>query len=213
AADAAGADPVSAGAARIGRVLAGDSCGGSPLPLGTGAVRCGRRAGRRDDRRAGGRGALEPRRGGSRSRRLAPERGPCRYVPERPAPLRRDGPCVPGVLYRPEPCEDHDPVRPRRLRRRGRRGRLAGPLLNVDALTTPVETVDLDAVERNMRRMQDYCDQPELDFRPHIKTHKLPPVAHMQVKAGAVGITCQKLGEAEVMAAAGLDDILITFPL
>jgi D-serine deaminase-like pyridoxal phosphate-dependent protein len=85
--------------------------------------------------------------------------------------------------------------------------------MDVDALDTPVATVDLDAVERNIRRMQDYCDQHELDFRPHIKTHKLPAVAHMQVKAGAVGITCQKLGEAEVMAAAGLDDILITFPL
>jgi D-serine deaminase-like pyridoxal phosphate-dependent protein len=81
------------------------------------------------------------------------------------------------------------------------------------SLDTPVATVDLDAVERNVARMQAYCDEHRLDFRPHIKTHKLPAIAHMQVRAGAVGISCQKLGEAEVMEAAGLRDILITFPL
>src|SRR5262245_31145469 len=85
--------------------------------------------------------------------------------------------------------------------------------MNLAELDTPVATVDLDAVERNIARMQSYCDEHGLSFRPHIKTHKLPAIAHMQVRAGAVGITCQKLGEAEVMAAAGLDDILITFPL
>ena len=61
--------------------------------------------------------------------------------------------------------------------------------------------------------MQGYCDEHGLAFRPHIKTHKLPAIAHMQVRAGAVGITCQKLGEAEVMEAAGLRDILLSFPL
>jgi D-serine deaminase-like pyridoxal phosphate-dependent protein len=81
------------------------------------------------------------------------------------------------------------------------------------SLDTPVATVDLDAVERNIARMQGYCDRHGLAFRPHIKTHKLPAIAHMQLRAGAVGITCQKLGEAEVMEAAGIRDILITFPL
>ena len=85
--------------------------------------------------------------------------------------------------------------------------------MDVAALDTPVATVDLDAVERNIARMQGYCDEHGLAFRPHIKTHKLPAIAHMQVRAGAVGITCQKLGEAEVMVAAGLRDILLTFPL
>jgi len=85
--------------------------------------------------------------------------------------------------------------------------------VNVSALDTPVATVDLDAVERNIARMQGYCDEHGLAFRPHIKTHKLPAIAHMQLRAGAVGITCQKLGEAEVMEAAGLRDILLTFPL
>jgi D-serine deaminase-like pyridoxal phosphate-dependent protein len=80
-------------------------------------------------------------------------------------------------------------------------------------LDTPVATVDLDAVERNIARMQAYCDAHGLALRPHVKTHKLPELARRQVQAGAVGITCQKLGEAEVMAAAGLDDILLSFPL
>ncbi len=80
-------------------------------------------------------------------------------------------------------------------------------------LDTPVATVDLDAVERNVARMQAYCDEHGLALRPHVKTHKLPELAHVQMRAGAVGITCQKLGEAEVMAAAGLDDILLSFPL
>src|SRR3954447_10374017 len=85
--------------------------------------------------------------------------------------------------------------------------------MQVTELDTPVATVDLDAVERNVARMQGYCDEHGLAFRPHIKTHKLPAIAHLQVRAGAVGITCQKLGEAEVMEAAGLGDILLTFPL
>jgi D-serine deaminase-like pyridoxal phosphate-dependent protein len=84
---------------------------------------------------------------------------------------------------------------------------------DVASLDTPVATVDLDAVERNIARMQGYCDEHGLAFRPHIKTHKLPAIAHMQLRAGAVGITCQKLGEAEVMEASGLSDILLTFPL
>jgi D-serine deaminase-like pyridoxal phosphate-dependent protein len=50
-------------------------------------------------------------------------------------------------------------------------------------------------------------------LRPHTKTHKSPEIAHMQVAAGAAGITCAKLGEAEVMADAGLDDLLIAYPL
>jgi D-serine deaminase-like pyridoxal phosphate-dependent protein len=85
--------------------------------------------------------------------------------------------------------------------------------MRVTELDTPVATVDLDAVERNIVRMQGYCDEHGLAFRPHIKTHKLPAIAHMQVRAGAVGITCQKLGEAEVMLAAGIGDILLSFPL
>src|SRR3954452_15486363 len=85
--------------------------------------------------------------------------------------------------------------------------------MRVDELETPVLVADLDAVERNIAGMQAYCDEHGLALRPHIKTHKLPELARRQVDAGACGITCQKLGEAEVMADAGLDDILISFPL
>jgi D-serine deaminase-like pyridoxal phosphate-dependent protein len=85
--------------------------------------------------------------------------------------------------------------------------------MRIEDLDTPVPVIDLDRDERNLRKMQAYCDQHGLRLRPHIKTHKLPHMAHWQVALGACGITCQKLGEAEVMAAAGLDDILISYPL
>ena len=61
------------------------------------------------------------------------------------------------------------------------------------------------------RRAQAYADAHGLRLRPHIKTHKIPELARRQVELGAIGITCQKLGEAEVMADAGIDDILLTF--
>ena len=85
--------------------------------------------------------------------------------------------------------------------------------MQVDDLETPVPVIDADRVERNLRAMQDYCDRHGLKLRPHIKTHKLPHLARRQMELGAVGITCQKLGEAEVMADAGIDDILISYPL
>ena len=85
--------------------------------------------------------------------------------------------------------------------------------MDLSELETPVLTADLDAVERNIAGMQAYCDKHGLALRPHIKTHKLPELARLQLDAGACGITCQKLGEAEVMADAGIDNILISFPL
>jgi len=85
--------------------------------------------------------------------------------------------------------------------------------LRIDELDTPVPVVDLDIVEHNLAKMQSYCDSHGLALRPHIKTHKIPAFAHRQVELGAKGITCQKLGEAEVMIDAGLDDVLISYPL
>jgi len=85
--------------------------------------------------------------------------------------------------------------------------------LRIDELDTPVPVVDLDIVEHNLAKMQAYCDSHGLNLRPHIKTHKIPAFAHRQVELGAKGITCQKLGEAEVMIDAGLDDVLISYPL
>jgi len=62
-------------------------------------------------------------------------------------------------------------------------------------------------------RVQKLCDAAGVTNRPHIKTHKSPILAKMQAAAGAKGITCQKLGEAEVMVEGGLDDILISYNL
>ena len=83
----------------------------------------------------------------------------------------------------------------------------------IDDLDTPAVLIDLDRVEANLQRAQSYADAHGLQLRPHIKTHKIPALARRQVALGAVGITCQKLGEAEVMADAGIEDILLTFNL
>ncbi len=79
------------------------------------------------------------------------------------------------------------------------------------AVETPAVLIDDKIVRRNVARYQAYCDENRLALRPHIKTHKLPDYAKLQMVAGAVGITCQKLTEAEIMAEAGLSDILITY--
>jgi D-serine deaminase-like pyridoxal phosphate-dependent protein len=85
-------------------------------------------------------------------------------------------------------------------------------MTTVAELDTPVVTVDLDIVERNIRRAQEHLTRHGLANRPHIKTHKIPALAKMQMDAGAIGITCQKLGEVEVMADAGVaDDILLSY--
>ena len=80
-------------------------------------------------------------------------------------------------------------------------------------LETPALLVDLDALEANLAEMATVAARAGVRLRPHTKTHKSPEIAHMQVAAGAAGITCAKLGEAEVMADAGLDDLLIAYPL
>ncbi|SDL12222.1 alanine racemase [Aliiruegeria lutimaris] len=82
-----------------------------------------------------------------------------------------------------------------------------------EMLETPVPVVDLDVAERNIRRWQSRCDQLGIANRPHVKTHKLTGLARFQVDVGARGICVQKLGEAEVMADAGITDILMTFNL
>lgn len=78
---------------------------------------------------------------------------------------------------------------------------------------TPTAVVDLDRVDANIRRVQAACDAAGIANRPHIKTHKSPVIAGLQRDAGARGITCQKLGEAEVFADAGFRDILISYNL
>lgn len=82
-----------------------------------------------------------------------------------------------------------------------------------DRIDTPALCVDLDALERNIQRMADFFaglqGPSHALLRPHTKTHKTPQIAHKQIAAGAKGVTCAKVGEAEVMAAAGINDILI----
>ncbi len=81
--------------------------------------------------------------------------------------------------------------------------------LPVSELDTPALCIDLDAMEANIRRMASICLEHQVDWRPHAKGHKSPEIARRQVAAGAIGVTCAKLGEAEVMAAGGIRDILI----
>ena len=86
-------------------------------------------------------------------------------------------------------------------------------MTTLDELDTPALVIDLDALEANLAGMAAVAARAGVRLRPHTKTHKSPEIARMQVAAGAGGITCAKLGEAEVMAAAGLDDLLIAYPL
>jgi D-serine deaminase-like pyridoxal phosphate-dependent protein len=85
--------------------------------------------------------------------------------------------------------------------------------MHISELDTPAVLIDLDILDRNLRRAQDYCSTHGVAFRPHMKTHKLPEIGRMQVELGAVGLTCAKLGEAEVMAEAGIPDLLIAYPI
>jgi D-serine deaminase-like pyridoxal phosphate-dependent protein len=83
--------------------------------------------------------------------------------------------------------------------------------MHVDELETPVPIVDIERLESNITRLQHYLDEHKIANRPHIKTHKIPAIARMQMDAGAVGITCQKVSEAEVMADTGFDDIFLPY--
>lgn len=81
----------------------------------------------------------------------------------------------------------------------------------LDTIETPTFIVREAVALRNIQTFQRHCDRVGLSIRPHIKTHKLIRFAKAQLQAGAHGITCQKIGEAEVMADGGIDDILITY--
>jgi len=83
--------------------------------------------------------------------------------------------------------------------------------MRIEDLETPSVLIDLDKMKHNIVRMQALCDDLGLAFRPHVKTHKIPEIAKMQIEAGAVGIACQKLTEADVFIQANLDDILIPY--
>jgi D-serine deaminase-like pyridoxal phosphate-dependent protein len=83
---------------------------------------------------------------------------------------------------------------------------------SVADLDTPAVTVHLDVMDSNLRRVHGHLARHGIANRPHIKTHKIPAIGKLQMQAGAVGITCQKLGEVEVFTdAAVADDVLLTF--
>jgi D-serine deaminase-like pyridoxal phosphate-dependent protein len=81
--------------------------------------------------------------------------------------------------------------------------------LQVERLDTPCLVLDLDAVERNLDAMAQAM-RGRVGLRPHAKTHKVPNVARMQLERGALGLCCAKLGEAKVLAAGGIPNLLIT---
>jgi D-serine deaminase-like pyridoxal phosphate-dependent protein len=80
-------------------------------------------------------------------------------------------------------------------------------------LDTPATLIDLDRLEKNIREWQAHADKCGVKFRSHIKTHKIPEIARMQIAAGARGIVCAKVSEAEPFAAAGIEDICIAYPV
>lgn len=80
-------------------------------------------------------------------------------------------------------------------------------------IPTPALVVDLDAFERNVARMAERAAAAGLALRPHAKSHKSATIGRRQIQAGAVGLCCVKLGEAEALAEAGLRGLLITSPI
>jgi len=83
----------------------------------------------------------------------------------------------------------------------------------LEELDTPCLVVDLERMEANIRSWQEAIDAAGCRLRPHVKTHKAPEIAAMQLEAGASGITVAKVAEAEVFAAGGCEDIFIAYPL
>lgn len=78
-----------------------------------------------------------------------------------------------------------------------------------DDLDTPALCLDLDVMEANIRAVAETCRRHGVSWRPHAKGHKTPAIAQAQIAAGAIGVTCAKLAEAEAMAAGGVRDMLV----
>jgi D-serine deaminase-like pyridoxal phosphate-dependent protein len=89
------------------------------------------------------------------------------------------------------------------------RNHIIAPGTSKEVLDTPALVLDLDLLEANIARMAATFRRHAVAWRPHVKAMKVPALAHKLVAAGAIGVTCAKLGEAEVMAAAGVRNILI----
>lgn len=84
---------------------------------------------------------------------------------------------------------------------------------SADLIPTPAAVLDLDAFDGNVAKMAQRAAQTGLALRPHAKSHKTAALAHRQIAAGAVGVCCAKLAEAEALAAAGVGQILVTSPI
>src|SRR4029450_5504922 len=84
---------------------------------------------------------------------------------------------------------------------------------HIEDLDTPLILADLDQMERNIRDWQSWMDERGVRFRVHVKTHKVPEIALLQLRAGAGGICCAKVSEAEPFAAVGIDDICLAYPV
>ena len=83
--------------------------------------------------------------------------------------------------------------------------------MHINELETPTLLVEHTVLEANVQRMANYCKQHEINLRVHVKSHKSPMIAYKQMDAGACGIVCQKVSEAEVFADTGFHDILIPY--
>ena len=86
-------------------------------------------------------------------------------------------------------------------------------MTRVQDLDTPALVVELDKMERNLSRVQDYCNLHGLNLRPHTKTHKSIDVAKQQLALGAIGLTVAKTSEAEALLGAGARDMLVAYPV
>ena len=84
--------------------------------------------------------------------------------------------------------------------------------MHVSEIDTPALVVDLDVMERNLRRVADYTRQHALRLRPHTKTHKSTRIGSRQLQLGAAGLTVAKISEAEVMMGAEPPDLLVAYP-
>jgi D-serine deaminase-like pyridoxal phosphate-dependent protein len=104
------------------------------------------------------------------------------------------------TAFIPAPLVDPREIRPMQLSPIGR------PVAELD---TPALLIDLDLLQHNIDRMAGHLRDRGLAWRPHAKAFKCPAIAHLLRRAGAIGVTVAKVSEAEVMAAAGIDDILI----
>src|SRR5215468_12531272 len=92
-------------------------------------------------------------------------------------------------------------------------GSLIGRAATRYLLNTPALVLDRDALDRNIARMAEFARAHGVALRPHAKTHRSVDITRRQLVAGAIGVCCAKLGEAEALAAAGIARLLITSPV